>query len=248
MTKFHCTLLLCAAVFGVTLQGLHAGDAKTGFVNKIHKSKDGDSKYVVFVPHSYTAEKAVPLILFLHGAGERGDDGEAPVRQGIANGGIKFKANEKTFPFLVVFPQCKAKGTWKAGGPDADRALAILEDVQKAYKIDDKRLYLTGLSLGGSGTWSLAAAHPTKWAAIAPICGGGDLSSADKIKNLPCWCFCGDQDGAKLVENNRSMIKALKAAGGTPRYSEFPFVGHNSWDCAYVTPELYTWFLKHSTK
>jgi predicted peptidase len=169
-----------------------------------------------------------------------------PVSQGIGSA-IKFKNNEKTFPFFVIFPQCRTKGTWKAGGPDADRALAMLEEVQKTYKIDSKRLYLTGLSLGGMGTWSLAAAHPDKWAAIAPICGSGDLSTAEKIKHIPTWAFCGDQDKF-FVEANRAMFKALKAAGGSPRYSEYPFVGHNSWDCAYATPELYTWFLKNSTK
>jgi predicted peptidase len=227
---------------------VYAGETQTGFLNKIYKGKDGDSRYVVFVPHAYKADKDYPLILFLHGAGERGDDGELPVKQGIGNGGIKFKNYEKTFPFFVVFPQARLKGSWKAGEPDADRALAILDEVQKSYKIDSKRLYLTGLSMGGSGTWSLAAAQPTKWAAIAPICGRGDPETAAKIKHLPTWCFCGDQDGATLVEANRDMIKALKAAGGTPRYSEYPFVGHNSWDCAYVTPELYSWFLKQSIK
>ena len=241
-------ILSIVSLFALTTVAADAGETKTGFIAKTHKGKDGDSKYVVFVPHGYTGEKPMPLILFLHGAGERGDDGEAPVKQGIANGGIKFKNNEAKFPFFVVFPQCKVKSNWLAGGPDADRALAILAEVQKTYKIDDKRLYLTGLSMGGSGTWSLAAAHPNKWAAIAPICGGGDPSNADKIKHLPCWCFCGDQDSAKLVENNRTMIKALKGAGGNPRYTELPFVGHNSWDPAYVTPELYSWFLKHSTK
>jgi predicted peptidase len=248
MTKLHWILILCTATLGVNNAGLHAGEGNTGFLDKVHKAKDGDSKYVVFVPHGYKGDKEFPLILFLHGAGERGDDGQRPVMQGIANGGIKFKGNEKTFPFFVIFPQCKVKGNWKAGGPDANRALAILDEVQKAYKIDEKRLYLTGLSMGGSGTWSLAAAHPNKWAAIAPICGGGDPSTADKIKHIPCWCFCGDQDAAKLVESNRAMIKACKDTGGSPRYSEFPHVGHNSWDCAYVTPELYKWFLKHSTK
>ena len=97
------------------------------------------------------------------------------------------------------------------------------------------------------GTWSLAAAHPDKWAAIAPVCGSGDLGTAEKIKHIPTWAFCGDQD-KPFIEPNRKMYKALQAAGGNPRYTELPFVGHNSWDCAYVTPELYTWFLKHSTK
>jgi predicted peptidase len=237
-------------VLVVSMARARAGDVKTGFINKVHKGKDGeaDSKYVVFVPHDYSSKKAYPLILFLHGAGERGDDGQLPAMQGIANGGIKFKNNEKTFPFVVVFPQCKVKGKWKAGGPDANRALAILDEVQKSYKIDDKRLYLTGLSMGGYGTWSLAAAHPDKWAAIAPICGGGDTSTAEKIKHIPCWCFHGDQDGAVKVKLSRDMIDALKKVGGNPRYTELPYVGHNSWDCAYVTPELYSWFLKQSTK
>jgi predicted peptidase len=236
------------AIIAITFPA-HAGDVKTGFVDKVHKGKDGDSKYVVFVPHGYKGDKEFPLILFLHGAGERGDDGRKPVMQGIANGGIKFKNNEKSFPFFVIFPQCKAgkSRNWKAGGPDAENALAILDEVQKEYKIDGKRLYLTGLSLGGMGTWSLAAAYPNKWAAIAPICGSGDLGTAAKIKHIPTWAFCGDQDKA-FIGANRDMIKALKEAGGSPRYSEFPFVGHNSWDSAYVTPELYTWFLKHSTK
>ena len=225
----------------------HAGDTKTGFVAKTHKGKDGDSKYVVFVPHSYKADKEFPLILFLHGAGERGDDGEAPVKQGIGNA-IKFKEGEKKFPFFVIFPQCKKNSNWKADGPDGQRALAILAEVQKSYKIDDRRLYLTGLSMGGFGTWHMAFLHPNKFAAIAPICGGGDPKGAETIKHIPCWCFCGDKDSPKLLEGCRNMVKALQAAGGNPRYSEFPFVGHNSWDSAYVTPELYTWFLSHKTK
>jgi predicted peptidase len=230
------------------LASFTAGDSNTGFVNKIHKGKDGDSKYVLFVPESFKlANKEFPLILFLHGAGERGDDGQLPVNQGIGNA-IKFKGKEKTFGFFAIFPQARVKGSWKAGEPDAERALAILAEVQKNYPIDSKRIYLTGLSMGGSGTWSLAAAHPDKWAAIAPICGRGDPETASKIKHIPTWAFCGDQDNAKLVEANRTMVKALKGAGGEPRYSEYPFVGHNSWDSAYATPELYTWFLKHSTK
>jgi len=247
MTTTYITLILCLALLAGNFARAHAGEPKTGFINKIHKSKDGDSKYVVFVPHSYNGDKELPLILFLHGAGERGDDGQLPVKQGIANGGIKFKSNEKTFPFITVFPQCRVKGHWKAGGADANRALAILEEVQKNYRVDSKRLYLTGLSMGGIGTWSLAAAHPDKWAAIAPVCGSADLSTAEKIKHIPTWAFCGDQD-KPFIEPNRAMFKALKAAGGNPRYTELPHVGHNSWDPAYVTPELYSWFLKHSTK
>ncbi len=233
-------------LFGLLAACRAADDPKHGFVPLVHKGEGGDSKYVLFIPHSYAGDKEYPLILFLHGAGERGDDGELPVKQGIGNA-IKFKGKEKDFPFFVIFPQCRVKGNWKADGPDGQRALAILADVQKAYKIDDKRLYLTGLSMGGFGTWSLAAAHPQKWAAIVPICGGGDPATATKIKDIPCWAFVGDKDNPKLVEGMRGMIKALQAAGSQPRYSEFPYVGHNSWDSAYVTPELYPWLLSHKS-
>src|SRR5262245_12124599 len=238
----HRTTILTATILLCGLGVARAGDMKHGFINMTFK--DG-SKYVLFVPHTYTGEKEMPLILFLHGAGERGDDGQKPVQQGIGNA-IKCKGKEKTFPFFVIFPQ--AQKSWKAGTPDTDRALAILDETQKKYKIDGKRVYLTGLSMGGAGTWSLAAAHPDRWAAIVPICFGGDASMAEKIKHIPCWCFCGDQDNKKLLEGCRTMVKALKGAGGSPRYSEFPFVGHNSWDSAYVTPELYSWLLSHKLK
>jgi predicted peptidase len=240
-------IALFAAALFVTVPSLGGDKTEHGFVNRVFKGKDGDSKYVLFVPHDYKGDKEFPLILFLHGAGERGDDGEAPVKQGIGNA-IKFKNGEKKFPFFVVFPQCSKKGTWKAGGPDADRALGILDEVQKTYKIDAKRIYLTGLSLGGYGTWSLAAADPDRWAAIAPVCGGGDPSMASKIKDIPCWCFHGDQDKAVAVNKSREMIDALKKAGGNPRYSEFPYVGHNSWDPAYTTSELYPWLLAQKRK
>ncbi|MCI0741108.1 MAG: hypothetical protein L0Y72_18850 [Gemmataceae bacterium] len=235
--------LVCLALVGKSC----FAQESTGFLNKVLKTDKGDFKYVLFVPHKYAAQKEHPLILFLHGAGERGDDGEMPVKQGIANA-IKFKGQEKNFQFFVIFPQCSKSSFWKAGTPDMDRALAMLVETQKTYNIDSKRLYLTGLSMGGAGTWSLAAAHPDKWAAIAPICFGGDPATASKIKDIPCWCFCGDKDSPKLLEGCRTMVKALKDAGGQPRYSEFPFVGHNSWDSAYVTPELYTWFLSHKLK
>jgi predicted peptidase len=242
--SFAIALVLCAAV----VVPARAGDEiPHGFVNKVFKDDKGESKYVLFVPHSYKGDKDYPLILFLHGAGERGDDGQAPVLQGIGNA-IKFKGKEKSFPFFVIFPQAAKGGNWQAKGPDAKRALAMLAETQKNYKIDDKRLYLTGLSMGGFGTWSLAAAYPDKWAAIVPICGGGDPATAEKIKDIPCWCFCGDKDSPMLLNGCRNMIKALKDAGAQPRYSEFPYVGHNSWDSAYVTPELYPWLLSQKLK
>lgn len=239
--------LLGLLIFAAVLVPAHAGEMKHGFVNMVYKGDKGEPKYVLFVPHDYKGDKEYPLILFLHGSGERGDDGQAPVLQGIGNA-IKFKGKEKDFPCFVIFPQASSGGSWKAGKPDADLAMVILAETQKNFKIDSQRVYLTGLSMGGMGTWSLAAAYPDKWAAIVPICGGGDTATAEKIKHIPCWCFCGDKDGKYLLDGCRNMVQALKDAGGEPRYSEFPYVGHNSWDSAYVTPELYSWLLKQKLK
>jgi len=218
---------------------------KHGFLDRVYKDSSGESaKYVLFVPYDYTGDKAFPLILFLHGAGETGKDGK---KQGQTGMGPAIKKREKDFPCIVIFPQSQ-KRSWQASSTDAKRALAILAEIQKEYKVDPNRIYLTGLSMGGYGTWSLATAHPELWAAIVPICGGGNPKLADKIKDIPCWCFHGDADKAVAVQRSRDMIAALKAAGASPRYTEYPNVGHNSWDRAYGTPELFPWLLEQHRK
>lgn len=222
-----------------------AADAKTGFVDKVFKNSDGsESKYVVFVPHDYDGKTEVPVILFLHGSGETKGGSKMPVEVGI---GPAVKKQANTFPALVVIPQCE-KRPWSAGSVDGKRAVAILDEVMKEYKVDSKRQYLTGLSMGGFGTWSHAAATPDRWAAIAPICGGGNVKDAAKIKDIPCWCFHGDKDTAVKVDLSRTMIEALKKAGGTPKYTEYPGVGHNSWDKAYAEKEFFPWLLAQKKK
>ena len=236
---------LLVALFALVPSVALAADAKTGFVDKTFKNANGtESPYVVFVPHAYDGKTEVPVILFLHGAGETKGGTKKPVEVGI---GPAVKKQEKTFPAIVVIPQSE-KRTWKADSEDGKRALAILAEVQKEFKTDAKRTYLTGLSMGGFGTWSLAAAHPDKWAAIAPICGGGNVKDVEKIKDIPCWCFHGDKDFAVKVELSRTMIDALKAAGGTPKYTEYPGVGHNSWDAAYGEKEFFPWLLEQKKK
>ena len=221
---------------------------KTGFVDKTFKNADGTtSPYVVFVPKSYDGTKEFPTILFLHGAGETKTDktgGKMPVEVGI---GPAIKKREKDFPFIVVIPRAEGFG-WNAEGKNAKRALAMLDEVQKELKTDPKRQYLSGLSMGGMGTWSIAMAHPDRFAAIVPICGRGDTKTAEKIKDLPVWAFHGDADEAVKVEGSRTMIGAIKKAGGSPKYTEYPKVGHNSWDKAYGTDELYTWLLEQKKK
>jgi predicted peptidase len=238
--RFRMTIRTLALTMLLT-SAASTATAQTGFIDKTHS--DG-AKYVIFVPHDYNGDTPYPIILFLHGAGETGEDGQKQVSVGL---GKAIKKQEKTFPFIVVFPQSK-KRTWSAGSDDGKRAIAILDDVMKNYKVDPKRQYLTGLSMGGFGTWSAAAVYPDRWAAIAPICGGGDVKAAAKIKDIPTWNFHGDKDKAVNVELSRKMIAAIKEAGGDPKYTEYPGVEHNSWDAAYATPELFPWLLKQSKK
>ncbi len=250
-------MLLAVALVGcAALMPARADDKpKTGFIDKTFKNADGsESPYVVFVPHNYDGTKEYPTILFMHGAGETKTakgGGKMPVEVGI---GPAIKTREKTFPFIVVIPRAEGFG-WQADGTNAKRALAILDEVQKEYKTDPKRQYLTGLSMGGMGTWSVAAAHPDRWAAIAPVCGGvfskdekAVEAVAEKVKDIPCWCFHGDKDSAVRVEKSRELIAAIEKAGGKPRYTEYKWVGHDSWDPAYATNQLYAWLLKQSKK
>jgi predicted peptidase len=237
-------LLIAAALLGC-LSFARAADKDTGFLHRVHTDPDGKSaRYVLFVPLSFHGEKHYPVILFLHGAGETGNDGKRQSQVGL---GPAIRKQTKTFPFITIFPQSQ-KRTWQAGSPDAERALAILAEVQKEYKVDTSRIYLTGLSMGGFGAWSLAVKYPDRWAAIAPVCGGGDPRRADKIKDIACWCFHGADDPVVPVAQSRAMIKAIEKAGGHPKYTEYPRVKHNSWDKAYGTAELYPWMLEQTLK
>lgn len=246
--KRLCSILGLLTVLLLAPLTARAEDTKTGFIDRVFKDPDGkEAKWVLFVPSDYKADKEYPVILFLHGSGETGTDGKKQAGTGL---GPAIKKNEKTFPFFAIFPQSQ-KRSWQAGGTDADRALAILDEVEKEYKIDKKRVYLTGLSMGGFGTWSIAAKYPERWAAIVPVCGGArgkETEVAQAIKDIPCWCFHGDKDEAVNVDLSRKLIEALKKAGSMPKYTEYPGVGHNSWDKAYATKELYPWLLEQKKK
>src|SRR5262245_57434702 len=242
MTRVACALLLVA---GFASFAVGQDKPKTGFIDKTFKNSDGTtSPYVLFVPHNYDGTKEYPVSLFLHGSGETKGGKKMPVEVGI---GPAVKKREKGFPFITVIPQAETKG-WQADGPNAERALAMLDEVMKEYKIDAKRQYLTGLSMGGAGTWSVAVAHPDRWAAIVPICAPGDTATADKIKDVPTWAFVGDKDRENIVNGMKGMIDELEKAGAKPKYTVYPGVGHNSWDNAYGTDELYKWMLEQKKK
>jgi predicted peptidase len=200
-------------------------------------------KYLLFLPESYGREpdQHWPLILFLHGMGERGDNLERIKIHGIP----KVVEERPDFPFVCISPQCPDDSTWR----DHHLALkALLDHVLSAYAVDSRRVYLTGLSMGGYGTWSLAMAYPQLFAAIVPICGGGQSRWAGMLKQVPVWAFHGGADEVVPPEESQSMVDALQASGGDVRFTVYPGVGHDSWTQTYANPELYDWFLAHQLR
>ena len=224
---------------------LQAQEPTGQFVDHSVKIDDADYKYVVFVPASYRAEQASPAILFLHSAGERGADNRMHLTEGLAP---FVQARAKSFPFLVVFPQCsndedRILTAWQSGSPNSRRALAALEDAQRRYQIDAKRITLSGWSMGAYGAWSLGMADPSRWSAIVPIAGGGDASRVGTLKDVPVWAFHGAKDTLVKIESERQMVEALKAAGGTATLTEFPEGAHRICDIVYGCDALFKWML-----
>lgn len=201
-----------------------------------YKPADGSQgyRYLFHVPKGKANEKK-PLLVFLHGSGERGDKLSLVKKHGPPK-----IVESKDLPFIVVSPQCP-KGT----GWNAKILVGLIDHVAKNKPVDPDRIYLTGLSMGGFGTWVTAAAHPKKFAAIAPICGGGNIENAKKYGKLPIWNFHGEKDRAVPVRKSRELVDAVKKTGGNVKYTEYPGVGHDSWTRTYENPKLYEWFLSH---
>ncbi|MDP7274218.1 MAG: prolyl oligopeptidase family serine peptidase [Planctomycetaceae bacterium] len=216
------------------------------FVAKVYKDGDGTHKYQVFLPAGYDANRRYPVIMYLHGADECGRDGIKPTQIGL---GPYVRARAAEFPFLVVFPQCETtRGRrflerWQAGSPDGQRALKILDEVEKDYSVDRSREILTGWSMGGYGTWSLAIAHPKRWAAVVPVAGGGDVTKVAAVRETPVWVIHGPGDRTVYPEQSRRMVDALKRAGGLVRYDEPRDETHSVWQRAYDSAVLEKWLL-----
>jgi predicted peptidase len=236
-------LCVAAAVAGCsTIHGkesLVKSDAvATGFINKTMKIDGKERRYVVYVPNNYTPKKQWPLVLFLHGSGERGDDGLLQTDVGIAHA---IRKNPKWFPCIVVMPQCPNDVWWDKAIADFETALGSAE---KEYNIDPERVYMTGLSMGGFGTWMYGAMHPERFAALMPLCGGGKPEDGPALAKTPIWAFHGDQDKAVPVAKSREMVEAVKKAGGEIKYTEYPKVEHNCWDATYGDQDAIKWLLK----
>jgi predicted peptidase len=204
--------------------------------------------YRLLTPLRYDHGERYPLVLFLHGAGERGNDNVAQLLHGVPE--FVAPAKRKKYPCFLLAPQCPRHERWADWSarrqPEMPTeplrlALAALEQMQKEYSVDADRIYVTGLSMGGFGTWDLVSRYPERFAAAVPICGGGDPAMASRLTQLPIWAFHGRRDLVVPARCSRTMIEALKQAGGQPRYTEFPRVGHASWVPAYKDSELFGW-------
>ena len=192
-------------------------------------------KYLLYLPKDYEQKPSWPLMLFLHGSGERGDDLNVVKKHGPP----KLIEAGKEFPFLVVSPQCPNRKSW-----EPYELSALLDEMVEKYKVDQDRIFVTGLSMGGFGTWALAAHTPDRFAAIVPICGGGDPGRARRIAHIPAWVFHGAKDPAVPLEMSQKMVDALKSKGGNPKFTVYPDAGHDSWTEAYNDPQLYDWLLQ----
>lgn len=211
--------------------------------------KKAHLNYLLHIPRDYWSDRTRrwPLMLFLHGAGERGLD---PNKVKV-HGPPKIADTNADFPFILVSPQCPPGKTW-----DNDSLNALLDEVIEQYRIDSDRVYLTGLSMGGFGSWSLALNYPERFAAVVPICGGGNLIDAllsDKkrsqaLKELPFWVFHGAKDPVVKVEESERMVNALKRIGSPVQLTIYPEANHDSWTETYANPKLYEWLLQQRRK
>ncbi len=194
-------------------------------------------RYWQYVPEGAPPGEGWPLMLCLHGAGERGDD----LAKARTHGPASLVARGQSFPFIIINPLCPADTWWST-----DLLLTLLDHVEATLPADRRRIYCTGLSMGGYATWALAYEAPHRFAAIAPICGGGVVRPGiARLKHLPIWAFHGEKDDVIPVGESIRMVEAVNAAGGSAKLTLYPEAAHNSWTQTYDNPALYEWLLSH---
>ena len=205
---------------------------------KVEVEKDVilEVRFLLYLPEGYDrSEDKYPLMLFLHGSGERGDMLDLVKK----NGPPMLIGQGQSFPFIVVSPQCPLEDTaWSVEVLDM-----LLDEMVSRYRVNEKCIFVTGLSMGGAGTWNLAIAYPNRFAAIAPVCGYVDPSLASAIKNLPVWVFHGAKDDVVSPDQSINMVNALKALGNPVKFTLYPDANHDSWTETYNNPEVYEWLM-----
>lgn len=249
--------LLIAAMISIPTTTM-AQKAKERFAAKEYKDAEGNQLlYRILKPQDYDPKKSYPLVVFWHGAGERGDNNTSQLVHGMDD----FATDEMMakYPAFVIAPQCPTGERWVNVSWAADShqmeekpsesmrmSFELIDALQKEFSIDANRIYACGLSMGGFGTWDALQRRPNQFAAAIPICGGGDTAEAAELVNTPIWAFHGGADTVVKTQRSRDMIEAIKAAGGKPKYTEYPNVGHNSWAQTFANPEVYDWlFAQH---
>ncbi len=207
--------------------------------SKIFKTKISKKVSLPYLLYKPTKPKnKLPLVMFLHGAGERGNDLELVKYHGIP----KLIEQGQDFPFIAVSPQCPKDSWWPL---ELEALKGLLDDIIAKHNVDKKRIYLTGLSMGGYGTWYLAGLYPKTFAAIAPICGGGDFVLGQQLTHMPIWAFHGDKDVVVPLAESKRMVDIVKKAGGKAKLTVYKNVDHDSWTKTYNNPKFYEWLLSH---
>jgi predicted peptidase len=207
--------------------------------NRRLTGEDFSINYLLYLPKDYDESKEYPLVLFLHGAGERGSSLEKVKKHGPP----KLVEQGKDFPFILVSPQCPLNERW-----DTEQLSALIDEIEDEFNINNNRIYVTGISMGGYGTWKMAQTFPDRFAAIIPICGGGDFSNACIIKHLPIWTFHGAKDKVVSLGESERMVNNLKRCNGNVKFTVYPDATHDSWTETYNNPEVYEWLLKQERK
>lgn len=202
-------------------------------------SKTIGYRYHLYIPNIDRPEKGFPLLLFLHGAGERGSDIELVKIHGLNN----MLETLNPMPCIVISPQVPDGAWW-----DSEILDALIDHILETYPIDSNRIYVTGLSMGGYGTWDVITKYPERFAAAIPICGGGNWLLADKARNVPVWAFHGDADTVIPIDRSVEMVEALRQAGGDAQLTVYPDTGHDAWTPTYRNEEIYQWLLQHQRK
>jgi len=223
------------------------------FEARVFKEPTGASlNYRLFKPAPFQPGTNYPLVLFLHGAAGLGEDNERQFNGGneVPPLALSTEEAQRRFPHFVMAPQCPRNQSWSAytGNPSGPLRLTMraIEELQREFPIDPRRLYVVGVSMGGRGVWDALRHYPTSFAAAVPICAAGEPEGINKIKDVPIWCFHGGADTTVPVEYARRSVNALRKAGGHPKYTEYPGVGHDSYRKAFQEPELLPWlFAQH---
>jgi len=220
---------------------------------EVFKAPSGETlNYRLYLPKNIPADKKLPLVLFLHGAGERGTNNVSQLKHGVMS--IIRYGSDSNNPAILLVPQCPDNQQWvnvpwgaksHTMPPEPSLpmrlALALLREKMASLPVDPARVYVTGVSMGGYGTWDAVQREPSLFAAAMPVCGGGDTACAPALKGIPIWTFHGDKDGAVPVERSRDMFQALTACGGKVQYREYPGAGHDVWTRTYSDPSVLAW-------